>query len=395
MSYDDYTDELNPNRVTKRQVMKAAIAAGISPIAASRMTVSDVKAADSDQTTIPLDTEGRYKTQVPKDWFNHLQRAFKVKAEMKSRFSGKRGIAGIGISAGEFGGDNPHVTVDLDKDSEEKHERRGEVPEERENVRIDTAETGKGAKALCDDGYSDQSEVKGGIHVNMKDNSSGLGPNSSITSRLINGSNKSFGFGWATCAHCLPNCPPADWDGDMVVDHNADGNTRWIGKVVFWDPIYDFAAIEAYDDENPVSRMADPRYPNNDYFDHHISATLSKSGLSTLEGRGHTFLMRGQESCELSGTIHRVEKTQYMYDDCAGSGSSGARLEKQVEWSGEAAEGDSGGLIYSEPVEDQGNQRFAASLLGWYDPASFYGQTSGGGAGYAIREDRNCWWDDL
>lgn len=104
--------------------------------------------------------------------------------------------------------------------------------------------------------------------------------------------------------------------------------------------------------------------------------------------------MRGQASCELSGEIHRVNKVQYMYEDCAGSGRSGARLEKQVEWSGEADEGDSGGMIYTESFPNYRNERYAASLLGWFDPVSAYGQTSGGCAGYAIRNDRNYWWQD-
>ena len=66
--------------------MKATVATGISPTTASRVTVSDIKAADSDQTIIPPDTEGQYKTQVPKDWYNHLQGAFRIKKDGREVF---------------------------------------------------------------------------------------------------------------------------------------------------------------------------------------------------------------------------------------------------------------------------------------------------------------------
>lgn len=130
--------------------MKAAVAAGVSSTAAAHLTVSEVKAEASDQTTIFLDTEGKRKKRVPSDWYNHLQRAFKVNEKMKNRFMGKEGIAAVGVSAGRFGGDNPYVTVDLDRSSKKKVERRGEVPESHQDVRIETAEAAEAAEPLCD-----------------------------------------------------------------------------------------------------------------------------------------------------------------------------------------------------------------------------------------------------
>lgn len=119
--------------------------------------------------------------------------------------------------------------------------------------------------------------------MNCKDNDD-VGVDCSISSRLVSGDDSwaETEIGWATCAHCLPDCPPAEWEGNMHVDHNADGSTRWIGKVIFWDPVYDFAAIEAYDSETPASKMAYPQYPDTDAFDHSIAATLTKNGISAL-----------------------------------------------------------------------------------------------------------------
>lgn len=58
--------------------MKIAAATGMSSVAASQLTVDDVKATDSDQVRIPLDTEGEYKTNVPADWYNKLKDAEKA-----------------------------------------------------------------------------------------------------------------------------------------------------------------------------------------------------------------------------------------------------------------------------------------------------------------------------
>lgn len=47
------------HKLTRRRIMKMLTAAGVAPAAASRITVDDVKAADSDQIPISLDVGGK------------------------------------------------------------------------------------------------------------------------------------------------------------------------------------------------------------------------------------------------------------------------------------------------------------------------------------------------
>lgn len=376
-SKDDY-------RLTKRKVLRYAIGLGMSPIAATHITIDDVKAADSDQVPISLDTEGNYKTNVPKDWYERLKNAEEAKHKLESKFINREGIVAVGYDAGSKKGENPIAKVYLEKNHPKKEKRRGEIPERKNGVKVDILEENKGS-GDCDPGYYEYEDVPGGIQITMMDKSSGGGYCTS-TSRLMNGSRWNRGYGWATNAHCLPSCPPAEWDGTMELVHKADGSSRPLGEVWFMDQYKDFVAIEAYDNVNPVSDVANPQYPYKSTR-HHISGTASADGLSDLQSDDDIdFLKRGRSTCTTKGNITSLNTSQYVYQNCTES-----KLEDQVKWDGEVQEGDSGSLVYSEQVPYADNQRFASHM---HSGSPLYGNGYGP-AGYAIRNDRNMWWDDL
>lgn len=383
---DNHIGSTDDYRLTKRKVLRYAIGLGMTPIAASHITIDDVKAADSDQVPISIDTEGRYKTNVPKDWYERLKNAEEAKEELENKFINREGIVAVGYDAGSNSGENPKAKVYLEKKHPKKEKRRGEIPERKNGVEVDVLEEEKGS-GDCDPNYYEYDDVPGGLQIMMADQSSGSGYCTS-TSRLMNGSRWNRGYGWATAAHCLPSCPPSEFDGTMELWHDdGDGYSRRLGRVWFMDQYKDFVAIEAYDNVNPISEVAHPQYPNYKSSHHHISGTASADGLSRLQNDDDIeFLKRGRSTCTTKGNITSLNSSQYVYQSC-----TEYKLEDQVKWNGEVEEGDSGSLVYSDQVPYADNQRFASHMhSGSPTIGNGYGP-----AGYAIRNDRNMWWDDL
>lgn len=368
------------HKLTKRRLMKVAVAAGISPLAASRLTVEDVKAADSDEVTISYDTEGQYKTTVPADWYERILKARDTNKEMQQRFSEAEGIADVGMRTGDTSGDNPYVFIALDKGSSKKEKRRGEIPEERNNTRIEVIERDVSNRSGdCDDSFYDADDrIPGGIRVSERNNNS----YGTLTSQLVSGSDHNVPYGWATCVHVLSNCSNPE-----PLYHYGDGGEQSLGWVWLMDLSRDFAAIRPYSGVEARSDTVLPRYPNNSYFDHHVSGTLSRDGLERLMDRdGFEFELSGVSSCRNKAQVSASNTSKTIFDyDCAN------RIYDQVEWgSGDDAEGgDSGAPVISEPVEDAADQRFfshmhSGSLFNCWGPA-----------GYVIRNEWNLWWDDF
>lgn len=370
--------------------MKLAAATGMSTVAASQLTVADVKATDSDQVRIPIDTEGKYKKNVPADWYNQLKNAERTKKEIKKEFIHKSAVVSIGHDAGKYGGENPRVKVRIDPNHEEADERRGEVPEYKNGVEILTDDGEIGYPDSCDPETYDSDKYPGGLAGQFRDNSS-QGGYCTFTSQLVNGSRWSRRHGWSMAAHCLPDdkCVPSDWDGDMELVHvdTSTGNVvKRLGRAWFVDMYKDFVAVERYSHIDSLSQVADPEFPG-EIERHDISGTLTREGLSDLVASDTTFINRGIGSCTTSGQIEMVNEDKYLAEECTES-----FIEDQVVGYYGGTDGDSGSLVYSEPLEQANYQRFASHSHTGSVPLT---SEDFGPAGYAIRDDRNMWWDDL
>ncbi|MCY4729814.1 twin-arginine translocation signal domain-containing protein [Natronomonas gomsonensis] len=93
-------NRLNEHKLTRRRVMKAAAAAGMSSAAVLTMTPDDVKAADSDQVTIPFDTEGEEKKQIAADVLDWYYRARDATDKIKEAHFGKDGVHRVATRGG-------------------------------------------------------------------------------------------------------------------------------------------------------------------------------------------------------------------------------------------------------------------------------------------------------
>jgi hypothetical protein len=158
---------LNGRKLTRRRVMKAAVAAGMSSSAALAMTPEDVKAADSDQVTIPFDVTGSEKRQVAADMIDWYYRARDATDKIRNAHFQKEGVD---LVATRNGGskDNAHVLVVLDDSEGHADERRGEIPEEKNGVRVEveTDDNGMETTDQCDPSYwSDSSDFPGGQEI--------------------------------------------------------------------------------------------------------------------------------------------------------------------------------------------------------------------------------------
>jgi hypothetical protein len=190
---------LNGRKLTRRRVMKAAVAAGMSSSAALAMTPEDVKAADSDQVTIPFDVDGETKRQMPADLLDWYYRAGDATESIKQGHAHKDAVMTIG-TVGPRAGDNPHVLVTLDNSRGNAEERRGELPEKRNGVRV---ETKKGDETSfeehdCDADFWDESkkdDFPDGMETSTSDSG---GDRITNFSRIFdNGLNW---IGWTSCA---------------------------------------------------------------------------------------------------------------------------------------------------------------------------------------------------
>jgi len=335
---------------------------------------------------IYYDTEGKNKTHVPKGWYDYIQRARAVNEQMKKRFTDKEGISDIGMRVGDTSEDNPYVFIGVDKNSSKKDERRGEVPEERDGIRVEVEERNPSAReatAECEDELYDQDDqIPGGL--GLEEMVSGKG--GSYTSRLL----PDFNYydeppGWATAAHILERC-----DDAYSMKHKPQSSPdsgRPIGEVWFIDQRRDFAAIRQNLQVEPRSDVAHPEYPENSYLEYHVDGTLSRDGLETLMNRDTEFIQSGARTCRSRAQISSSGERKYVGTDfCANY------LDDQVEFGSgdEANDGDSGSGVISEPIEEEGGKQYFSHLHSGVGEFNCFGV-----GGWAIRKRHHMWWDDL
>ena len=349
-------NSLNEHKLTRRKVMRAASSVGLSSAVAANMTVEDVKASDSDQVTVSFDISGNSKHTVDADRMEWMARATEATRQVQNKHSGKEGILRIGTRGGGSK-DNPHVMVTLDRDSEEKEERRGELAEKKNGVRVETQKDEDEWELHCDPDYWPQNnDLPGGQRVNML-----LGEAGTCSCQMLK---TDFNwFGWTTSAHVAGDCT----EDDRKVQHSADGSSYDIGKVDFVDFYRDVAFIS--DDYHKTSAW------NIKPSDHRegveINGTVTEEGFSVVDekydGQQAVFLY-GAGNCftdfELIGWNEDVSNPDY---NCADPIRDQMVVDKQV-FDSEPKKGDSGGLYF---VEDPDNPGY------WYAMGSHNGEAAG------------------
>lgn len=382
-------NSIKEHKLTRRRVVKTLASGGAGAATIANATVDDVKAANNDQVRISYDVTGEHKKLVPADWYDHLRRARKIRDKMERAHFQKDGVIAVGYSAGEYGGDNPHVLVGLEQSNDKADERRGEIPEYKNDIRIDTYETERG-EANCEPEFSNQDDVPGGVSVRGRDfdNSLGTGRNSQQC-RVSTGSKSPVGItsGLGTCLHIWDACPSGSTSTNW--EHEAEGQRKQLGEIGFVAPKYDFVFISVDSGINPVPKIVHPESPSQ-WNGQVISGTLTESAISdvdAIDGRG--LRMYGTANCRVeSNDIHQIGVTMNVGSDFCTS-----ELNECVEWGehDQASRGDSGALVFTDPIPSQDDKQFGCNVHSgsgqfFLQPDMF------GSCGYAIRDDYNAWW---
>jgi hypothetical protein len=344
----------NTKKWTRRRIMRYALAAGVAPATAHALTKDDLRAAASDQVTIAFDVDGEHKKQVPGDWYNRVRQTNDVVKRIQDRFMGRRGVAGVGMSAGG-NGDNPHILVTLDERKGEKEERRGEIPERENGVRIDIEEGDPTEETEdCDDERLDATETEypGSLRIQTSETAPGLYGDCTLSPKIVDG-DFNLPPGWTTAAHCLDNCSGGD---------DAYHRTTWdvaFGEVIAYDINHDIAYIAPDDNYTPLGEIAKP----DDHSDRRtISNTLSEDGVATVDNENMMVKCWGINSCSVSGPINRYNLnvrnedwpcTDYLPD----------RIEIEPLF-GQTTEGGDSGAIYWVNDPDSGDNFAVASHQG-------------------------------
>lgn len=359
---DDSPKELNKikdHKLTRRRVMETAKAIGFSTPVALAMTAEDVKASDSDQVTVSFDVSGDTKYTVSADRMDWLQRARRANKNIQKRFMNKDGVIAIGMSGGG-GKDNPHVVVTLDRNNEKSDERRGELPEKENGVRVEIKEGSKDGRvnACNPDCWPESQEFPGGQQI------TGQGPQHGICTSSSEMFNDDLDwFGWTTAAHCFNSC---DSDG-VTVSHFTDDCVEGyvIGEGGTFDTMRDIAFIEA--------KFHDQSYLNIKPSDHsegvEILDTLTREGFGIIDeeyGDTPAIFQYGVGSCYQNYSLKRWDENLTNPDYECNDMLYDQMVVEHPEIGGTSNEGDSGSLHFVEDPNNGGNYYAMGSHTGYF-----------------------------
>jgi hypothetical protein len=358
--------------------MEAAAAAGMSASAVLAMTPDDVKASDSDQVTIPFDVNGQVKKQVPADRLDWYYRARDATHHIQHHYFQKESIVRV-FTAGGGSKDNAHVMVTLDSERGDPEEARGELPEKRKGVRIETETT---------DGYQTEDHAcDDSDYWSDKDNFPG-GPRLRHSTHTHTGSCRHYEadlswFGWTTAAHTIDGCSTG-----TTIAHSDDGSRYDIGTVTMIDEYRDIAWINENStvDSSPLCVK-----PSNHNERVQIRQTLSEEAMETIDAADEPHALYGMGSCYADMNIEGWNGTHTQDDgDCDVNQRVDQMYSSTNIFENQTQLGDSGALYFVEDPDNPGN--FYA--MGSHSGKGFVnGYSNYGVQGFSIENIYNRRWD--
>lgn len=308
-------------------------------------------------------------------------------------------MIGIGYSAGEQGGENPHVIVGINKNSNSKGKDKRKIPDEREGVRVEKREheiptanncpTANYYDSLCDNYdcelFSKGSEIPAGPIVDFP--YVGGGNWGSHTSQTL-WTDDVLHIGWMTSAHLMEET--CEGNGQLAFHQPAyDGRDGYkIGEVAAVHPDYDIAVIEAtggynWDTDPSPYVHESSNLQNGDVFGP-IEATMSKDAVDMWENEGRTVFRYSGGTCYGNGSVAG------NYSGATVSGlTCGEEIKEVILIIGDSAgSGDSGGLHwgYYQPQDVYLGMGVHSASRGFNDGIAV------ASAGYRIHNDLGYYW---
>lgn len=379
-------NSIKDHKLTKRRLLKALSSAGFGAASVNAITVDDVKAADSDQVTIAITCDGERKKRVSSDWYDHLVRARRVKNEIEENWlystdSGKDSyddVFAVWLDAGTDS-NNPHVKVTIDKNSSSKEETRGNVPERRDNVRIDVEEAPREHEQVCEPKCKqDTSEMPGGLSVSINGNGGSLGPQA--------WDNKDGTWTLTTAGHVAAQEGTC---GDDLIGSNVEHCGEYIGYVKDIDHSLDMCIIEPAYDVEPIPEVWNPDDHSSRWGT--ITDTLSADGVDYWMGDNPNNNQRkvwkyGVGSCYSEGYVHArgTKEDPEVNNPCTPDPKT---WNECVRWGtiNSIWGGDSGSIAFGADPDSDDFFAVCQNSWRWYN-------YSAGPAGYAWRNKHGYSW---
>lgn len=382
-------NNIKDHKLTKRRLLSALSSAGFGTATVSSLTIDDVKAADSDQVTIALTCDGDRKERVSSDWYDHLVRARRVTQRMEKNWLGSgnsnrdthNDVFGVWLNSGS-GSNAPHVIITIDRNSSTKDETRGEVPERRNDVRIEVEERSREYESACDPKCKENlSEMPGGLEVCFDGVGCGtLGP------QAWDYNDNTWNL--TTAAHV-----PAD-DGhcgdDIIGDIAETACGDYIGRVKYIDHTHDICIIDPYMD--PLPEVWNPEDHSErwgvitdslsadgvDYWmggEDHDERKVWKYGAKTCHSEGYVDARGKKEDPEVGNPCTPDPNT---WNDCVRWGSVT-----------DLGAGDSGSIAFGADPYSNDFYAVCQNSWRWVDPLHNY---TAGPAGYAWKNKHGYEW---
>lgn len=389
------------HKLTRRRIMKMLTASGVAPAAASRITVDDVKAADSDQIPISLDVDGEYKENVPADWYDQVKHAEKVRDKIANNHGHRKSILAIGVRAGIRGGENTTIVIDFNEDSDSKGKDKDNTPDEREGIEVEKEERQPPKPKNCDtypapcSDYDcrplpEGEDIPAGAMFETQDPLMGghIGMGSHTTN--VRDRDSTYHHTWMMTAHQAYSCEAS---GDIYHQPEADFGYK-VGEVAEIHPDYDMAIVEptrgVEDDILPSAYVHESSDLHNGARYGPVENTLSKDGVLKWRSEERSVFRYGIGSCYDSGTVGSIYQDYTV--DADNTNYCSNTLKEVIRIAGsQCVDGDSGSLQFC-----------------YYKPDDAYfgiGLTSGGTehgyitdgytnavAGYRIDNDLGYYW---
>ena len=391
-------------KLTRRRILRTLTAAGVTPVAASRITVDDVKAADDDQVPISLDVKGEIKKNVPADWYDKLIHTRDIRSKLSRNHDHRESVLGVGYSPGKRGGENPYIIVELNEDSDSKEQDKSEIPDEREGVTIEKEEVKAASpdncpdtpyyESLCDNydctTLPEGDDIPAGPMVEFP----GIGRWGSHTSQVL-WSDDTLKLGWMTSAHYITDCGVGHEAYHQPANDGGDGYK--IGEITAIHPEYDISIIETTEFDNPnidpSPYVHESSNLSSGYTYGPIETVMTKDGVDLWAREDREVFRYGAGTCYGNGrveaTIQDWEVLGEPEDWCNPSINEVVRI--RIDNSGD---GDSGALHwgYYEPqdaylgIGSHSASRPSPSIFSDRDRVAFCS------AGYRIYNDLGYFW---
>lgn len=369
-------------------------ASGVAPAAASRITVDDVKAADSDQVPVSVDVDGEIIAHVPADWYDRVVHAREVRDRVANNHKHRPSIIGIGYDPATRDRGTPAVKGIFNDNHPRKNSEKGKIPGEQDGIPIEKQEEKEPTKDSCSSSSASHAcsnydceplpfgwDIPGGAA--METRWLGDGSTASHTSSAYDG-NGEHGYGWMICAHQAVNCNAA---GEMYHQPKGDGGYK-VGEVVEIFPQYDFAFVKATRgvDDNILPSPYVHESSDLQYGDRYgpIEATMSEDAVAMWaeDGNKRAVFRYGMGSCYDNGTIDGVYPG--IGEECGQIQIESLRVNMQSE------NGDSGGLHFGY-YEEQDIYLGIGFHWGSVD-RPFLSDIAWATPGYRIKQDLGYFW---